>query len=166
MNIKTISLVIALGFVASEARAASAPLKLPTVNGYAVEIPGLSIIPMNLPSVTVSAEIAVPSLQPAMYPISAPAIGPVSLPVKPLPLPLSGRAILPGVPSPLPLPVVIAVAAVRPAAPASATAAFNSLNETRDSAQGREPIRVAGEKLFDGRRETPREVALPSERFF
>jgi hypothetical protein len=167
MNLKNLSLVLALGFVASEARAASAPLKLPTVNGYAVEMPGLSILPMNLPSVTVSAEISVPSLRPAFYPISAPSIapliGPVSLPVKPLPLPLAGRAILPGVPSPLPLPVVIAVAAVHPVSPSEA---FNALNETRDSAQGREPIRVTGEKLFDGRRETPREVALPSERFF
>lgn len=137
------------------AKAAPGPFKLPTTLGNTVPVimPGVSIIPMYLP--TVNAEIAMPALNAASFPVSAP----VSLPT--LPIASIGRAELPGVPSPLPLPLPIVVAEVaQPLSPAGA------LNELRDSIQSRETIRVNAGKVFDGRRETGREISLPHAKFF
>lgn len=141
-------LLLVLGLTSANAQIISAklPMKLPTPLGNIVPVimPGVSIIPMSLP--TVDAEIVTPVRMPTF--IEAPI--PMSLPSRPVPV--NGRIILPGVPSPLPLPTVIAVAA-RPQKPALA---FNALNEMRDSAIGREPIRVNAGDVFDGRRESAR----------
>jgi hypothetical protein len=153
---------LALGLSAA-ANAAMIPLKLPTVNGYAVTMPGLSILPMSMPGATyVMAEIAVPTLNALSYPVSAP----MSLPARPVPVPVIGRTSLPGVPSPLPLPLPMVTAEVAVPKPITPATAFNALNEMRDSMQGREPIRVTGAEVFDGRRETKRDVALPADKFF
>lgn len=192
MDIKIFAPMILL-LASTFARAASAPLRLPTVNGYAVELPGTAILPMTMPGLIHGmAEISVPSLQAQSYPVS----GRVSLPVRRAPV--EGRAILPGVPSPLPvpLPVVFALAVARRPAPSAEgftvdfsrlddengdaaapalvpagpepkpLAPAGALNELRDASQGRVPVRVNAEKAFDGRRETSREIALPHDRFF
>lgn len=118
-------------------------MKLPTPLGNIAPVimPGTAVIPMSLP--TVDAEIAVPVRVPTLIERSYP----ISLPARPVPA--NGQVILPGVPSPLPLPVVIAVAA-RPAV------AIDSLHALRDSAIGREPIRISAGNAFDGRRESAR----------
>lgn len=146
MNFKTLAPVLLVLGLSFSAKAAPAPFKLPTTLGNIAPMimPGVSIIPLSLP--TVNAEIVTPIRVPTFIDGSLP----LSLPSRPVPV--NGRIILPGVPSPLPLPTVIAVAA-RPQRPAIA---FNALNEMRDSAIGREPLRVDAAKVFDGRRESAR----------
>lgn len=182
--------LLALGLSAS-ANAAVSPLKLPTVNGYAVELPGVKslTLPLSMPGVTVSAQmaapsvsakIAVPTLTPtviAMTPISAASASdlpkPVALGAK-TPAPsagdhftldwslLDGKSggssdkdgeehsgeLVPVDPGPKPMP------------PAGAHA------QLRDASADRKPIRMAAEKMFDGRRETIREEALPHAKIF
>lgn len=155
-----------------------------------VKLPGAAaILPMKLPSVSIGALISVPTLFPTQMPLT-----PVSLPSHPVPMIVPMR--LPGVPSSFPLPMPVALAAYRLSAPNVDHLAINwsglhgeddalspalipvepgpqplppagALNELRDAAAGREPIRVVHpNKAFDGRRETTREVALPADRFF
>lgn len=165
--------LLALGLSAS-AGAAVAPLKLPTVNGYAVELPGVKslTVPLQMPGVTVSApaalpvvaaRIAVPALAPTPIALSvvkaAPSTGDhFALDWSLLDGTSGGKAdkdgeehsgeLVPVDPGPKPMP------------PAGAHA------QLRDATAGRKPIRMAAEKLFDGRRETIREEALPHAKIF
>lgn len=182
MHFKTLALVLGL---AGSAHAANISFKLPTVIGNIAPLamPGVSIIPMSLP--TVDAMIAAPALAPALIASALPTPAPVSLPV--LPAAAIGQARLPGVPSPLPLPTPASLSAARRPAPmiierfsiesllddkladeaASAMVPGSrvELNELRDAAVGRDPIRTP-ENLFDGRREKHRDLELPSNKYF
>ncbi|MEQ1920292.1 MAG: hypothetical protein ABL955_13965 [Elusimicrobiota bacterium] len=184
--------LLALAFT-SAAHAASAPFKLPTVHGYAVTLPGIPVLPISLP--TVNAVIAAPALAPTLNASALPVPAPISLPV--LPAAAIGQAHLPSIPSPLPLPTPAALKTSRSApmiieefvinwsllddkggdeaAPAlvpnnpgpQPLSPAGALNELRDVAQGRDPIRVTPGNLFDGRRrETHRELELPSNKYF
>lgn len=163
MHFKTYApLLLALG-LAGSSHAAGMSYKFPSTIGNIAPIamPGISgvtIQPLSMPGVSISAIVAVPTLNPALYPAPTP----ISLPMRPAPV--VGQALLPGVPSPLPLPLPIVVAEL--AKPLSPAPAFNDLTGMRDAVQGREPIRVNADKIFDGRRETPRATALPSDKFF
>ncbi len=186
-------ILLALAF-SSAAHAAVAPFKLPTVNGYAVSLPGLPILPISLP--TVNAVFTAPTLAPTLNAAALPTPAPISLPI--LPAAAIGQARLPSIPSSLPLPTPAALKTSRRSAPmiieefvinwsllddkggdeaAPALVPNNpgpqplspaaALNELRDVAQGRDPIRVTPGNLFDGRRrETPRELELPSNKYF
>lgn len=195
MHFKTFALILGL---AGSAQAQNVGFKLPTVIGNIVPIamPGVSITPLSLP--TVNAMIAAPTLAPSLHAAALPAPAPVSLPV--LPAAAIGQARLPSIPSPLPLPTPAALKSERRPAmivehfaidwsllddkggeeAASALVPNNpgpqplppsgALNELRDAAQGRDPIRVTPTtpgNLFDGRRrETHRELELPSNKYF
>lgn len=185
MHLKTLALIL----LAGPAHAAGISYKLPSTLGNLAPIymPAASVIPMSLP--TVNGVIASPSLTPSLKVSVMPIPAPVSLPV--LPAAAIGQARLPGVPSPLPLPeraVVRSAPAIdaefvlnwtlldddgeaaapalvpndpgpRPLSPAGA------LNELRDASKDREPIRTPG-RLFDGKRETHRELELPFNKYF
>jgi hypothetical protein len=146
-----ILLVLAYSATAS---AAATPFKLPTVNGYAVTLPGLPVFPMTLPSVNfmVAAPALAPTLNVSVLPISAP----LALPV--LPAAAIGQARMPGVPSSLPLPTPASLKAVRE--PAS------FLVEMLDPALSNEQRGLTAENPFDGRRTSHRELELPHNRYF
>ena len=146
--------MILLGLTAS-ANAVSLPGKLP-MGPYS--LPGASIGAISLPSALpeIYAEVAILS-------ISAVKTTPAALPT-PIPSVIIA-AIVPFVPVALPLPASAIVAHIgrfTPKPEAHATA----MNELRDVAVGREPIRVETTNIFDGRRETIRETALPHDKFF
>jgi len=135
-------ILLALGFAAA-ANAAATPFKLPTVHGYAVTLPGITVLPIFLP--TVNAVIAAPALTPTLNVSVLPISAPISLPV--LPAAAIGQARLPGVPSPLPTPASV-------------------LAELLDPALGREPRGLSADNPFDGRRTSLRELELPHNKYF
>ena len=159
-------ILLALGLSVT-AHAANISFKLPTVIGNIAPLtmPGVSIIPVSLP--TVNAVIAAPSLAPTLTVSAIPAPAPVSLPV--LPAAVIGQARLPA-------PLVIEHFTIEKllddkladaAAEAFAAQHPAALNELRDAAAGRDPIRVTPGNLFDGRRrQTHRELELPSNKYF
>ena len=185
MNFKIFVPMILLGLAAS-ANAVSLPNKLPMSS---IGLPGASIgavitIPTLINPITPSLNaLSLPRTAPMSLPAPVPsAIHPARLPSVPSSLPLPTRAVLADVrrsaPSIIehfvldwsalnggdgaePAPALVPVdPGPKPLAPAGA------MNELRDIAAGREPIRIEVMKIFDGRRETIREIALPYEKFF
>jgi hypothetical protein len=185
---------ILLALTLTPANAAVVSYKLPTALGNIapVSVPGMSILPLSLP--TINATIAAPALTPALTPTAFPAHTPVSLPV--YPVPAIGPARLPGVPSPLPLPVPAALLAAPRSAPSirehfaidwsllddkggdEAAAAMvpnnpgpkplspaGALKELLDPALGSQPRGLTAENPFDGRRKSLRELELPHGRY-
>lgn len=159
--------------LAASANAAN-PLKLPTVHGYAVEMPGALILPVNLPGATLSGPMSVPVI-PILPIVNA------TIATKPLILPAALIASVKAAPS-VDIPFVIdwspldddgedgdeeagalVTADPGPKKPRPSSGANSAL---RDIALGREPIRIAAEKVFDGRRESNRLVALPHAKIF
>jgi hypothetical protein len=140
MRFKTLpALLLALAPIS--ARSAMAPLRLPTSEGCALILPGalpeIKVTPMYLPGAIVDA---------------------VMLP-RPLP-----AAVTPSV-VPMPLPAAIVPVAV-PAVSALPVTPAAALHALRDVSHERMPSRVDAEMMFDGKRESARETALPSARFF
>ncbi|MCM2304083.1 MAG: hypothetical protein NDJ72_05230 [Elusimicrobia bacterium] len=192
MHFKTLALVLGL----SASAHAQVVYKLPTTLGNIapVVLPGRPVMPMILP--TVDAVIAVPAIKPVLNPTAFPVIAPISLPVYPVPAIGPVRLPGVPSPLPLPTPAALAAArrpapssveepffinwsllddkggdeaaaamvpndpGPRPLAPAGA------LNELRDLANGRDPIRMTPVRLFDGGREKLRDLELPSNKYF
>lgn len=185
MNIKHLVPMIAVVF-ASTSHAAG----LTTFSAAsAASVPGASIAAViTIPTISLS---ITPSLTAQSLPLSAPLslpapipsiIAPARLPTVPSPLPLPERAILaharrsaPSTPEHFVLdwsfldgddgadaaPALVPVTpGPKPLPPAGA------MNELRDLTAGREPIRVESTKIFDGKRESLREIALPHDKFF
>lgn len=172
MHLKTFALIIGL---AGSAEAAGVSYKLPAALGNIAPIymPGVSIIPMSLP--TVNGVIAVPTRAPSVIVSVIPAPAPLILPV--LPAAAIGRAVLPAPSIDVPFALnwsllddkggdeaapalVSANPGPKPLAPAGA------LNELRDLSEGRDPIRSPG-SLFEGRRrEKLRDLEIPASKYF
>jgi hypothetical protein len=155
MNLKPLfAAALALGFTAP-AFAAGAPLKLPTVHGYAVTMPGIVVheVPMSMPGASFSVAAAVPAPGLAVSALPAPAIRWKATAIE------RAAAVQPLAP------LVPAAAAAKAPAQVPAPAPASALDELRDSAVGREPIRTVEGAAFDGRR-SARESDLPGARFF
>ena len=153
MHFKTLALILGL---ANAANAAGVSYKLPAtlVNIVPIYMPGVSILPMSLPTVngTIAVPVRAPSLTVTVTPIPAPSID--------VPFALNwslldgkgGDEAAPALASADPGP--------KPLAPAGA------LNELRDLSEGRDPIRTPG-NLFEGRRrEKLRDLEIPASKYF
>lgn len=156
MHFKTFAAILTLS-LSMTASAAVIPFKLPATLGglNPMILPGVSAPALNLPGVNSLNAIA--TLTPTLNASVLPAPSPISLPSRPAPAIEPVR--LPSAPSALPVPVPVKLDDI---APAKTTT--ESLNDLRDTVLGRDPIRMPG-NLFDGRRETMRELELPSNRY-
>lgn len=191
MHFKTFALLLGLAGSAD----AAVVYKLPTTLGNIapISLPSRPVVPVSLPSV--DATLAVPALKPALTPVVVTVITPVSLPVYPVPAIGPARLPGVPSPLPLPAPAALASArraapsgAEEPFfinwsllddkdgdAPAAALvpndpgpqplSPAGALNALRDVVHGRDPIRMPS-SLFDGRRETLRDLELPSNKYF